>query len=94
MSTTESTTQKHMNAADVFVYVQTKYPRVLKSPVAIACHAADPALSEAVEHARQCLEVRDGWDIETLGHNIESSFPELEPEQCDDIAAAVLKATS
>jgi hypothetical protein len=84
-----------MSAADVLLYVQAKYPKAMQSPVAQAIRAAtDPTLDEAVEYARQCLRLADGWDVETLGHNIETNFPELEPEQCDDIAAAMLKVRS
>jgi hypothetical protein len=84
--------QDRMTAADVLVLVKAKWPNALQSPVAQACQAAtDSLLNDAVEHAEKCLDATDGWGVETLGHNIESSFPELEPEQCDDIAAAVLK---
>jgi hypothetical protein len=47
---------------------------------------------DAMEHARQCIDTRDGWDVETLGHNIESSFPDLDPDECDEIAAAALRS--
>jgi hypothetical protein len=81
-----------MNAAQVLLYVQAKYPKALQSPLAQAIRAAtDPTLDEAVEYAQQCLRMTDGWDVETLGHNIESNFPELDPDQCDEIAAAVLE---
>lgn len=86
------TSPQEMSAADVLLYVQAKYPKALQSPLAQAIRAAtDSTLDEAIEYAQQCLRMADGWDVETLGHNIESSFPELEPEECDDIARAVLK---
>ena len=44
-------------------------------------------ISAAYSHAEQCLNAIDGWGIETLGHNIESAFPELDPDVCDEIAA-------
>lgn len=88
-------TGQEMSAADVLLYVQAKYPKALQSPLAQAIRAAtDSTLDEAVEYAQQCLRMADGWDVETLGHNIESNFPELDPDQCDDIASAVLKVRS
>lgn len=84
-----------MTAADVLVYVLRKYPGALESPAFQACRAHDSTLFDAVEHAEACLRTCDGWEVETLSHNIESGFPELDVEQCDDIARAVLtKATA
>lgn len=58
---------------------------------ATATDAAHRSLrADAMEHARQCLDACDGWEVETLGHNIESSFPELDPDECDEIAAAAI----
>lgn len=42
---------------------------------------------DAMEHARQCLDACGGWEVETLSTNIESSFPELDADECDQIAA-------
>ena len=53
---------------------------------------------EAIEHARQCIDTCESqsieYDAETLSLNIESNFPELDIDDCDDIArAAIAKAT-
>jgi hypothetical protein len=47
-------------------------------------------LQAAHEHARKCMEARNGWTVETLGQNIESNFPDLDPEVCDEVAVAAL----
>lgn len=86
--------RQEMTAADVLLHVMATNPKALQSPVALACRGANPVLQEAVEHGLRCLESADGWEVETLGHNIESNFPELEPEQCDEIAASLLRARS
>lgn len=51
--------------------------------------------ADAMAHAEACLAARNGWTVETLGHNIESAFGmELDAEECDEIArAAIAKAT-
>lgn len=49
--------------------------------------AKDKERADAMEHARQCLDACGGWDVDTLSTNIESSFPELDCDECDDIAA-------
>jgi len=46
---------------------------------------------DAINHAYSCLSVANGWDIETLSHNIESNHPEFDEYECDDIATQVLK---
>ena len=46
----------------------------------------------AVIHAEACLDSCDGWEVESLGFNIESSFPELDSDDCDDIAEAVMRS--
>ena len=48
----------------------------------------------AVTHAENCLESRSGWDIESLGYNIECNFPEIDSDKCDAIAAAVMRKAS
>lgn len=40
----------------------------------------------ALNHARQCLNACDGWNEETLSHNVESNHPDI-PE--DEREAAV-----
>ena len=45
----------------------------------------------AVKHAENCLELCGGWDVEILGYNIECSFPEIDSDKCDAIAAAVMR---
>ena len=47
---------------------------------------------EAMEHAEACLRACDDWEVETLGHNIESAFgADLSPDECDDIAREALR---
>lgn len=82
-----------MDAAKVRQYVAAKYPAALASPVAVACREAveaDELHRDAVEHAYHCLDSRDGWTVETLSHNIESSFPELDADVIEDIAEQAL----
>jgi hypothetical protein len=49
---------------------------------------------DAREHARQCIEACEAagieYDEETLGHNIESNFPDLSANVCDNIAHAAI----
>ena len=45
----------------------------------------------AVAHAENCLESCRGWDVESLSYNIECNFPEINPDKCDAIAAAVIR---
>ena len=45
----------------------------------------------AVAHAENCLESCSGWDVESLGYNIECNFPEIDSDKCDAIAAAVIR---
>lgn len=48
--------------------------------------------TDAMEHARACLNACGGWTVETLGHNIESAFgDELDSDECDDIAREALR---
>ena len=48
--------------------------------------------ADAMQYAEACLNARDGWTVETLGHNIESAFgDELDADECDDIAREVLR---
>lgn len=44
----------------------------------------------AMGYALSCLATRGGWDEETLSHNIESNFPDLDLDDCDEIAATAL----
>ena len=48
----------------------------------------------AVTHAENCLESSSGWDVESLGYNIECNFPEIDYDKCDAIAAAVMRKAS
>lgn len=49
------------------------------------------SIDAARSYARACLQQCDGWTVETLGHNIQSSFgTELTADDCDDIAAEML----
>ena len=49
--------------------------------------------AQATEHAWNCTDTRSGWDVETLGHNLQSNFgDELSEDECDDIARAALNA--
>lgn len=95
-----------MNADQVRALVARKFPGVLDSPLAQAMHGASAMamleasdadcvilLADAREHGRACLRARDGWTVETLGHNIESAFgDELSSDECDDIARELLGA--
>lgn len=49
---------------------------------------------DAHEHALSCIDACEAADIEydseTLSANIECNFPELEIEECDDIASAAI----
>jgi hypothetical protein len=47
---------------------------------------------DAVTHAQNCLESRSGWNVESLGYNIECNFPEINSDKCNAIAAAVMRA--
>ena len=47
--------------------------------------------ADALAHAESCLAACDGWEVETLGHNIEGSFgDELDADECDEIARKAL----
>lgn len=46
----------------------------------------DPAV---YDHIAGCLQV-SGWSIETLSHNIESNFPDLDIDQCNLAAKIAL----
>lgn len=49
-------------------------------------------LREAMDHAEHCLFAAEGWTVETLGHNIETSFGnELDADTCDDIAREAMR---
>jgi hypothetical protein len=97
-----------MDADAVRAYVAAKWPRALQSPLAQAMHGASSMAllessdadavvlrGEAMAHAEACLAARDGWTVETLGHNIESAFGmDMSADECDEIArAAIAKAT-
>lgn len=47
---------------------------------------------DAVKHAENCVESCKGWNVESLGYNIECNFPEIDNEKCQRIAAAVMRA--
>ena len=44
----------------------------------------------ASAHAKQCLDVKDGWEGETLAHNIESNYPDLPIWVCEALAEIAL----
>jgi hypothetical protein len=46
---------------------------------------------DAVKHAENCLESCNGWDVESLGYNIECNFSEINFDKCNAIAAAVMR---
>ena len=50
------------------------------------------ATRDAVKHTENCLESCRGWDVESLSYNIECNFPEINPDKCQRIAAAVMRA--
>ena len=53
--------------------------------------AARQVQADALAHARACMDACGGWTVETLGHNIESSFgDDLDADECDDIARRAL----
>lgn len=83
-----------MDANQVRGYVEMMWPHAMKSPVAVAVRtvcAADAIRTEALLHAQGCLNARGGWTVETLSHNIESTFgDDLTSDECDDIAHEVL----
>ncbi len=93
-----------MNAEQARALVAIKWPQALQSPLAQAMGGASAmalleasdadAVSlrgEAMAHAEACLRARDGWIVETLGHNVESVFGmELDADECDEIARAAL----
>lgn len=82
-----------MDAAAVRAFVAAKWPAALSSPVAVVCQEAaviDELHRDAVEHAYACVSASGGWTVETLSHNIESSFPEFDVFECDEIAASAL----
>lgn len=81
-----------MDAAAVAAYAAAKWPSAMQSPFALAVKSIT-VRDEAARHAVECLAARDGWDEETLSVNIESNFPELDQDECDEIArAAIAKA--
>lgn len=103
-------TMKHtpgLTADQVRAFVATKYPGVLNGPLAQAMHGASAMaqlessnadrvilLADARAHAEACLAACGGWTVETLSHNIESSFGmDLDADECDEIArVAIAKA--
>lgn len=93
-----------MNADDIRALVAAKWPNAMQSPLAQAMHGASAMaqleasdaervllLADARQHAEACLAACDGWTVETLGHNIQSSFGlDLSDDECDDIAREAL----
>lgn len=85
--------------------VAAEFPGVLQSPLAQAMHGASSMamlessnadrvilLADAREHASACLRARGGWTVETLGHNIQSSFGgDLDADECDEIARVAME---
>jgi hypothetical protein len=47
---------------------------------------------DAVKHTENCLESSRGWNVESLGYNIECNFPEINSDKCNAIAAAVMRS--
>lgn len=65
-----------------------------KLQAAATCVERRELLADAMAHAEACLRARDGWTVETLGHNIESAFGmDLDADECDEIARACLGRT-
>lgn len=61
--------------------------------------AARQMRADAMKHAAACIETCDAqgieYDEETLSHNIESNFPDLDLDACDEIAStAIAKAAA
>lgn len=93
-----------MTADEVRALVALKFPGVLNSPLAQAMHGASSMalleasdadrvilLADARAHAEACLRARNGWTVETLGHNVESAFGgDLDADECDEIARKAL----
>lgn len=80
-----------MTKAAIDAYVASKWPQAVKSPLAsLVREVTDDVRSEAAAHAQECLDACDGWDIETLGLNIESNYPELNQDDCEKIAEAAI----
>jgi len=48
----------------------------------------------AIEHARACCDSVGGWSVAELAHNIESSFPDMDLDEIDDIAEFVINEKS
>jgi hypothetical protein len=64
-----------------------------------AAASARSLRDEALEYARSCIDACEAagveYDADTLGHNVETNFPSLDPDKCDEIAAdAIAKATA
>lgn len=103
-----STDHTGLTADQVRALVAQKFPGVLNSPLAQAMHGASAMaqleasdadrvilLADAKSHAEACLAARDGWTVETLGHNIESAFGmDLDADECDEIARAAIAAST
>lgn len=94
-----------MTADQVRALVAAKWPQALQSPLAQAMAGASAMAlleasdadavalrGEAMAHAEACLRARNGWTVETLGHNIESAFGmDLDADECDEIARQALQ---
>ena len=52
---------------------------------------------DAMEHAMSCIDACDAegipYDAETLSFNVETCFPDLSLDECDDIARAAIAQT-
>lgn len=52
---------------------------------------------EAMAHALSCIEACDAqgieYDEETLSHNVEGNFPDLDIDECDEVAIAAIAKT-
>lgn len=78
-----------MTREAIDAYVAAKWPQAVISPVANVIKEL-VSYDEAKAHAQDCIESCDGWTIETLSNNIESNFPEIGMDACDEIAEEAL----
>lgn len=48
-------------------------------------------LEDAIAYAKTCVRKQpDDWTAETLSHNVETNFPELDADECDCVALVAL----
>jgi len=89
-STRPKFTPGQMDASAVTAYVNAKWPEAAASPFAKAVREYTQAemIADAKIHAQDCISQAcgDRWALDDLAFNIESNFPEFEPDDCLDIA--------